>query len=260
MQDIKYYKYFISKLKSISKEISEYNMQTIRDRETKQKIDDLIEELEDFSLKINGDLFYYYQSNLMNIINELEEEIKFNKSLEKPIKTDFKPYQEKAYSKLNYLFRKNQKLNKNEAFVKYENFKELSDKFEVFIELINWLNDNNIVIIPEKTLFSAFLGITVEIYNDLLANSKNEEVKNLFKNIDEYFTTQQFGALINNDRKSLERIQKLKSYGQEMMQTQPDVLKITNNNQVISFSDIMQKIESKRRNIIDYDYNDKEGD
>ena len=109
-------------------------------------------------------------------------------------------------------------------------FKELSDKFEVFIELINWLNDNNIVIIPEKTLFSAFLGITVEIYNDLLANSKNEEVKNLFKNIDEYFTTQQFGALINNDRKSLERIQKLKSYGQEMMQTQPDVLKITNNN------------------------------
>ena len=100
------------------------------------------------------------------------------------------------------------------------------------------------------------MNIGVETYNELFANA-NEDVRLVFKNIDEGFTTQQFGALISNDRKSLERIQKTETYGQEMRQTQTDV-QITNNTMAISFDDVMKKREKIKvdlktnRNIIDY--------
>ena len=61
----------------------------------------------------------------------------------------------------------------------------------------------------------------------------------------------QFGALINNDRKSIERIQKIETYGQEMRQTQPDNL-IVHNNLNLSYNDIMLEVKKKRQNVIDY--------
>ena len=100
-------------------------------------------------------------------------------------------------------------------------------------------------------MFSAYLGISVDYYNDLLNNASDIKIRNLLKSIDEYFTTNQFGALISDDRKSLERIQKTKTYGQEMLQTQPDVLNVNTTN-VLSLSDIKKQIESKKKNIIDY--------
>ena len=121
----------------------------------------------------------------------------------------------------------------------------------LFLDLINWLNDNGLSIIPEKTLFSAYLGISIETYNDILKYASDNEVRNLFKSIDEYFTTNQFGALINNDRKSLERIQKTETYGQEMRQTQIDNM-IVNNTMNLSYYELMQKLEKKKTNILDY--------
>ena len=132
-----------------------------------------------------------------------------------------------------------------------KDFEWLQNKCNIFLELINWLNDNKLSIIPEKTLFSAYLGISVDYYNDLLNNASDIKIRNLLKSIDEYFTTNQFGALISDDRKSLERIQKTKTYGQEMLQTQPDVLNVNTTN-VLSLSDIKKQIESKKKNIIDY--------
>ena len=120
----------------------------------------------------------------------------------------------------------------------------------MFLDLINWLNDNGLSIIPEKTLFSAYLGISVDTYNFLLKNASDSRVRNLFLNIDEYFTTTQFGALISDDRKSLERIQKTEIYGQEMRQTQPDTL-IQNNTANLSYSELMLLISKKKQNLIE---------
>ena len=201
---------------------------------------------------LKNDDLYYYKSEFLNIIYDLKEEIAFNKGLEKPLKTDIKPYNERAYSKLNYLFRKQKLLSEDEAKGLYDsNYELLFEKYVMFLELIEWLNDNGLSIIAEKTLFSAYLNISVDTYNNMLKYASDIEVRNLFISIDEYFTTNQFGALINNDRKSLERIQKIETYGQEMRQTQPDNM-IVNNNLKLSYNDLMQEIAKKRQNVIDY--------
>lgn len=250
-KEIRNLEYFREKIKSFLKIYSEENIITIRDKETKKNLENLIEEIEKHLENEKNDLLYHYKKYFIDIIDSLNKEITFNKSQEKPIKTDFKPFNEKVYSKLNYLFRKQKLLSIDEAKETYDlNYELLFEKYEIFLELINWLNDNNFSIIAEKTLFSAYLGISVETYNELLKNASNIQVRNLFRNIDEYFTTNQFGALINNDRKSLERIQKTETYGQEMRQTQPDNL-IVNNTQTITYNELMQDIK-KRMNVIDY--------
>lgn len=256
-KEIKDINYIRKKIKALLRLYTDDDVLTYRDKDTKDQLEKLISDIDKYIEKQN-DILYSYKKHFVPIIDELNEEINFNKSQIKPIKTDVKPYSEKTYSKLNYLFRKNGLLNEEEARNQYNNYDNLQKKYEIFLELINWLNDNGLGIIPEKTLFSAYLGISVETYNDLLKNASNSDVRNLFKNIDEYFTTNQFGALINNDRKAIERIQKTEKYGQEMMQTQPDNLNVINNN-TLSFTDLMQQIEMKKQKtaidtvkIIDY--------
>lgn len=252
IDDVKNFNYFKNKLKKfLNNNFSENKALTVSERELKDNLEKMIVEIDEHLYKNKNDILYQYKSAFITIIDELEEEIEFNRSQDKPLKTDYKIYNEKAYSKLNYIFRKQDILTLSQAEIKYNDYQILNEKYNIFLELINWLNDNKLSIIPEKTLFSAFLGISVETYNDLLLNSKNEQVRLLLKNIDEYFTTNQFGALINNDRKALERIQKTKTYGQEMTQTQPDVVNLNQTN-VLSYNDIMQKIQRKNNNIIDY--------
>ena len=250
-EEIKNLQYVRRKLKSFVDGYLSKNI-TLKDKETKENLEELIEEIDNHLKKIKKDKLYELKCNFANIISELKFEIVFNRSLDKPIKTDTKPYNEKAYSKLNYLFRKQEFLSDEDGRLMYENnYSMLLERYELFLELINWLNDNGLSIIPEKTLFSAYLGISIETYNNLLKLASDVKVRSLFKSIDEYFTTNQFGALINNDRKSLERIQKTETYGQEMRQTQPDNL-ILNNTNNISYNDIMQQIAKKKQNIIDY--------
>lgn len=256
-KEIKDINYIRKKIHALLKLYTDDNVLTYRDKDTKEQLEKLIELIDKYIDKTN-DVLYQLKKPFLPIIDELKEEIEFNKNQLKPIKTDVKPYNEKVYSKLNYLFRKNGLLKEEEARVYYNNYDNLQKKYEIFLELINWLNDSGLGIIPEKTLFSAYLGISVEMYNDLLKNASDNNVRNLFKNIDEYFTTNQFGALINNDRKAIERIQKTETYGQEMRQTQPENLNIINNNQ-LSFSDLLQEIENKKQQssidtnkIIDY--------
>lgn len=251
-KEIKDLNYFRNKIYSFLKIYNNENILTIRDKETHENLKNLVEEIEIHINNLENDEMYELKCQFVNIINELKYEIEFNRSLDKPIKTDIKPYNEKAYSKLNYIFRKQKLLSDDEAKIVYENdYDKLFDKYQKFLELINWLNDNGLSIIGEKTLFSAYLNISVETYNNLLKYANNIEVRNLFISIDEYFTTNQFGALINNDRKSLERIQKTETYGQEMRQTQPDNM-IVNNTLKFSYNDLMQEIAKKRQNVIDY--------
>lgn len=250
-EEIKNLEYFRKKLKSFLKKYDDDNIITIRDKETRDNLEKMIIEIEKHINSVKNDLLYNYKHYFIDLIETLNKEIEFNRSQIKPIRTDFRPYNEKAYSKLNYLFRKDNILSGEEIKNNCDDFEWLQNKCNIFLELINWLNDNKLSIIPEKTLFSAYLGISVDYYNDLLNNASDIKIRNLLKSIDEYFTTNQFGALISDDRKSLERIQKTKTYGQEMLQTQPDVLNVNTTN-VLSLSDIKKQIESKKKNIIDY--------
>lgn len=250
-EEIKNLEYFRKKLKSFLKKYDDDNIITIRDKETRDNLEKMINEIEKHINSVKNDLLYNYKHYFIDLIETLNQEIEFNRNQIKPIRTDFRPYNEKAYSKLNYLFRKDNILSGEEIKNNCDDFEWLQNKCNIFLELINWLNDNKLSIIPEKTLFSAYLGISVDYYNDLLNNASDVKIRNLLKSIDEYFTTNQFGALISDDRKSLERIQKTKTYGQEMLQTQPDVLNVNTNN-VLSLSDIKKQIESKKKNIIDY--------
>ena len=250
-EEIKNLEYFKKKLKSFLNKYDDDNIITIRDKETRDNLEKMINEIEKHINSVKNDLLYNYKHYFIDLIETLNKEIEFNRSQIKPIRTDFRPYNEKAYSKLNYLFRKDNILSGEEIKNNCDDFEWLQNKCNIFLELINWLNDNKLSIIPEKTLFSAYLGISVDYYNDLLNNASDIKIRNLLKSIDEYFTTNQFGALISDDRKSLERIQKTKTYGQEMLQTQPDVLNVNTTN-VLSLSDIKKQIESKKKNIIDY--------
>ena len=250
-EEIKNLEYFRKKLKSFLKQYDDDNIITIRDKETRDNLEKMINEIEKHINSVKNDLLYNYKHYFIDLIETLNKEIEFNRNQIKPIRTDFRPYNEKAYSKLNYLFRKDNILSGEEIKNNCDDFEWLQNKCNIFLELINWLNDNKLSIIPEKTLFSAYLGISVDYYNDLLNNASDIKIRNLLKSIDEYFTTNQFGALISDDRKSLERIQKTKTYGQEMLQTQPDVLNVNTTN-VLSLSDIKKQIESKKKNIIDY--------
>ena len=250
-EEIKNLEYFKKKLKSFLKQYDDDNIITIRDKETRDNLEKMINEIEKHINSVKNDLLYNYKHYFIDLIETLNKEIEFNRNQIKPIRTDFRPYNEKAYSKLNYLFRKDNILSGEEIKNNCDDFEWLQNKCNIFLELINWLNDNKLSIIPEKTLFSAYLGISVDYYNDLLNNASDIKIRNLLKSIDEYFTTNQFGALISDDRKSLERIQKTKTYGQEMLQTQPDVLNVNTTN-VLSLSDIKKQIESKKKNIIDY--------
>ena len=250
-EEIKNLEYFKKKLKSFLKKYDDDNIITIRDKETRDNLEKMINEIEKHINSVKNDLLYNYKHYFIDLIETLNKEIEFNRNQIKPIRTDFRPYNEKAYSKLNYLFRKDNILSGEEIKNNCDDFEWLQNKCNIFLELINWLNDNKLSIIPEKTLFSAYLGISVDYYNELLNNASDVKIRNLLKSIDEYFTTNQFGALISDDRKSLERIQKTKTYGQEMLQTQPDVLNVNTTN-VLSLSDIKKQIESKKKNIIDY--------
>ncbi len=250
-EEIKNLEYFKKKLKSFLKKYDDDNIITVRDKETRDNLEKMIIEIEKHISSVKNDLLYNYKHYFIDLIETLNKEIEFNRSQIKPIRTDFRPYNEKAYSKLNYLFRKDNILSGEEIKNNCDDFEWLQNKCNIFLELINWLNDNKLSIIPEKTLFSAYLGISVDYYNELLSNASDIKIRNLLKSIDEYFTTNQFGALISDDRKSLERIQKTKTYGQEMLQTQPDVLNVNTTN-VLSLSDIKKQIESKKKNIIDY--------
>ena len=250
-KEIKNVEYFRKKLNSFLDTYNNENIITLRDKETRDNVKSLIKEIDEYIFDIKNDKLYELKSQFLNIINDLKDELSFNKTLVKPIKININSYNEKAYSKLNYIFRKNKLLSDEEARNVYDNnYDTLYEKYVMFLDLINWLNDNGLSIIPEKTLFSAYLGISVDTYNFLLKNASDSRVRNLFLNIDEYFTTTQFGALISDDRKSLERIQKTEIYGQEMRQTQPDTL-IQNNTANLSYSELMLLISKKKQNLIE---------
>lgn len=238
-------KVLLRKLKAIKVYYEKKVTQNKEDLIFKEKIVKLIETTEKAieDLKENKDSeLYQLKAYFFDLINELKRENAINETRTKPAYIDIKKYTERAYAKLNYVFRKSPIMSFDEAKEYYSKPNILHEKWSNFNELINWLNDNGINIVCEKVLFSGWLSISVETYNEL-CNNGDLSIRNVFKNIDEGLTTAQFGSLISNDRKSLERIQKTETYGQEMRETQ-DIINTQNNNLVLSFDDIMKRKNS----------------
>lgn len=240
LQDVTFIQKKLERL--ITKYKKDYMNQEVenKDQAILEMLEKMQSDVEKHIYNDKNDPLYHYKHYFIEIIKELKEEKEFNRNQTKPIKLNLRPYNEKVYSKLNYLFRKKQ-LTSEEIEEQYaRNTANVSEQYNLFIDLIEWLNDKGFSIVAEKTLFCAFLGISVDVYNDLLKNG-NSEIRNLFKNIDDYFTTSQFGSLIATDRSTIMEIQKTEKYGQEMRQTQPDSLSVVQNNS-LSYGDIMREV------------------
>lgn len=151
-EEIKNLEYFKKKLKSFLKQYDDDNIITVHDKETRDNLEKMINEIEKHINSVKNDLLYNYKHYFIDLIETLNKEIEFNRSQIKPIRTDFRPYNEKAYSKLNYLFRKDNILSGEEIKNNCDDFEWLQNKCNIFLELINWLNDNKLSIIPEKNV------------------------------------------------------------------------------------------------------------
>lgn len=240
--------YVLDQLLKIKRVFDERTNQSKQDFEFECKVKDLITETQNKleEMQINKDNpIYKYQMSFYDIVNSIKEQKEANKVREKPIRIDYKGLNEKTYSKLNYLFRINKIMSYDVAKEYYIDSEMVHKKYVEFLQLINWLNDNGLSIICEKMLFSGYLNISVETYNKLLEEA-NEDVRNVLRNIDEGFTTQQFGALISNKKTALETIQRTKKYGQEMETTDSNQNQVGSGVVVFSIEELM-----KRKELID---------
>lgn len=233
--------------------------QTKEDYNFQMKICNMISTLEKKVIEMQenkDDVIYQYKNSFYDMIREIKQLNYDNRFRDKPVAINYKQYNEKAYTKLNYLFRRNKIMSYEVAKNYYQNADMLHDRYVSFIDLITWINDNGLSLICEKVLFSAFLNISVDTYNELLMNA-NQDVRDVLTNIDEGFTTQQFGVLMGS-KSSMERIQRTEKYGQEMKSTQTESQ--TNNNAfILSLEDLMKRKEimdksigNNKKGVIDY--------
>lgn len=182
---VKSLKYFVNRLNSyIQSDLEQTDY--IETKDVKLFINDLANEIVGYIDMLNYKLLYY-KSELIDIINDLKEEIiKNDTQRRKPIPIDKKPYYERATSRLMLLFRKQMISSKEDFLEKYnENFSNLKIEFDTFWELIDWLQQNNISVLPDRIMICAYLGITIETYNDILHFCNNQQIKNIFQMFEE---------------------------------------------------------------------------
>lgn len=182
---VKSLKYFVNRLNSyIESDLKEADY--IETRDVESFITNLSNDISNYIDMLNYKLLFY-KSELIDIINDLKEEIlKNDTQRRKPIPIDKKPYYERATSRLMLLFRKQMISSKEEFLSKYnENFSYLKTEFDTFWELIDWLQQNNISVLPDRIMICAYLGITIETYNDILHFCNNKQIKNIFQMFEE---------------------------------------------------------------------------
>ena len=136
---------------------------------------------------------YYYARELDSIINERNRVVHENEARDKPVKLDLKTYIDRTISKLNCVFRSQKKLSKEEAEDLYNDYNYLNKKYLVFMDLIDYINDNGINIIPDRMLFCAYLGISTDQYQHFLG-SIDENIKAIFNSIEEWIITSKMNS------------------------------------------------------------------
>ena len=67
-----------------------------------KNLEKMINDIEKHINSVKNDLLYNYKHYFIDLIETLNKEIEFNRSQIKPIRTDFRPYNEKAYFYLSH--------------------------------------------------------------------------------------------------------------------------------------------------------------
>lgn len=160
--------------------------------EVKEELDFIYDELDTF-LNNTNNILYLYKCEIIDIVNEMNSEINWWKAQERPKEIERKLYVEKCTSKLNSMFRKQPLLTDNEITSKIGDYDYLYEKYNIFIELLEWINEQGIAVIPDRILFSAFLGINIDDYQRFL-NYTDRNIQSIFRSIEEYIITSKMNA------------------------------------------------------------------
>lgn len=175
----------------------------IKDLEAKPRIDIFVIEdelnriingLNDFLNRCNSDILYLYKVEVFDIIADMNAEINWWKAQERPKEIDRKMYVEQCTSKLNTVFRRQPLLTEDEVTEKIGNYNYLNEKYQIFIELLEWINEKGIAVIPDRLLFSAYLGISVNDYQRFLNYQQDKRIQAIFRSIEEYIITSKMNA------------------------------------------------------------------
>lgn len=234
------YKLATYNIQKIVNEIDDYII-------TKNEKNDDIEFIETIKNKLldinnnyeNNELSYYIDA-VDPIIQQRQHEISVNNYRDRPIKLDLKEYVSKIVSKLNYLFRLEKTLNKEEAIELYSNIDYLEKKYRLFLELIDYINQEGINIIPDRILFCAYLRINTDQYLYFL-NSPNIGIQNIFNSIEELIITSKMNAGELGTRNNT-AIKVNLSYDKVGNSIKPNDIPPIINNAILTSDDIVRKM------------------
>ena len=131
-------------LKILNKIRKAYEIKINQTKEDKAFCDKINETINKFNETINtvknesknNNILFEWQTEFMEMISSLQGEIQENSMRDKPKYIDFKAYNEKAYSKLNYLFRRKKIMNIDEAKQVYGNADYLHSKYVEFLDIL----------------------------------------------------------------------------------------------------------------------------
>lgn len=189
---VKSLKYFYQQLKDF---MSVHNETAIMREELEEFMNNLTSNIYKYINNIYGNELLLYKSEMTDIICDMQKEINTYANKDKPILIDKKPYYEKATTKLISIFNKiNTPYTNEEAKKIYSDINLITKKYKIFIELIDWVNQNGLSVCPDRIMFCAFLGITIETYQEFLIYHQNEKIKNIFKSIENYIITLKLNA------------------------------------------------------------------
>ena len=164
----------------------------------KTELCDFAEHLENdintYIYKLYNDELLIYQSELIGLIADMKIHETNCLCREKPITPNLKPYYEKATSKILSVFNRNIPYTSEEARNKYSDIDCLERKYKIFIEFIEWCNENGLSVIPDRIMFCAYMQINLDTYQEFLTSGNNEKIQSVFQAIENYIISLRLSA------------------------------------------------------------------
>ncbi len=157
-----------------------------------------------------------------------EKRLQLNEKTGKFEVDKYKNLDMRIYTKINSILRKGYILSFDDVSNRLSAY-TLKQYFDEFIDLIDWINEFNVVLVPTKQLFSAFIGMAANYYNFLLEQSNNQDIINTMKFIEDYILDMNFISAQNGisvTKPTMSRA-KIKDFGHNLKEN--NQIEITNN-------------------------------
>lgn len=158
-----------------------------------------------------------------------EKELQTNQKTGKLEVDKYKNLDMRVYTKINSILRKGNILSFEDVSNRLSAF-TIKQYFDEFVDIVDWINEYNVVLVPSKQLFSAFIGMPTNYYNVLLEQSNNQDIINTMKFIEDYILDMNFVSAQNGisaTKPTMSRA-KIKDFGHNLKEIKQ--VEITNNN------------------------------